>query len=98
MSDVELGGATVFPKFEVILTPKKGAAAFWYNLYPNGESDQKTEHGACPVLIGEKWGMITNGIVIDCFLIYFFCIVSNKWINERGQEFRRPCSLSYDVQ
>ncbi|XP_067670893.1 prolyl 4-hydroxylase subunit alpha-1-like isoform X2 [Haliotis asinina] len=74
MSDVEAGGATVFPYIGVKLFPKKGTAAFWYNLYKNGEGIYNTRHAACPVLVGTKW-------------------VSNKWIHERGQEFRRPCGL-----
>ncbi|KAL8609462.1 hypothetical protein ACOMHN_037984 [Nucella lapillus] len=77
MSDVEAGGATVFTRLGLKLYPKKGASAFWYNLYRNGDGIYRTRHAACPVLVGLKW-------------------VSNKWIHERGQEFRRPCSLSPD--
>ncbi|XP_018083047.1 prolyl 4-hydroxylase subunit alpha-1 isoform X2 [Xenopus laevis] len=75
MSDVEAGGATVFPEVGAAVYPKKGTAVFWYNLFENGEGDYSTRHAACPVLVGNKW-------------------VSNKWIHERGQEFRRPCNLS----
>ena len=77
MSDVEAGGATVFPYIGVKVFPKRGQAAFWYNLHKNGDGIYNTRHAACPVLVGTKW-------------------VSNKWIHERGQEFRRPCGLLAD--
>jgi hypothetical protein len=34
---VEQGGATVFPTAGGHVKPKKGTAAFWYNLYASGE-------------------------------------------------------------
>ncbi|XP_070553569.1 prolyl 4-hydroxylase subunit alpha-2-like [Ptychodera flava] len=55
LSDVEYGGGTVFVKHGVRANPKKGDAAFWYNMNKSGQIDFSMEHGACPVLLGEKW-------------------------------------------
>ncbi|GFY17859.1 prolyl 4-hydroxylase subunit alpha-1 [Trichonephila clavipes] len=55
LSDVEAGGATVFPKIGVQVKPKRGTAAFWYNLRKSGDGDMNTIHAACPVLSGTKW-------------------------------------------
>ncbi len=75
LTDVTLGGCTVFTTAGAQLKPSRGDAAFWWNLKRSGEGDLRTRHAACPVLVGSKW-------------------VCNKWMHERGQEFRRRCALS----
>ncbi|KAM7359477.1 prolyl 4-hydroxylase subunit alpha-2 [Cochliomyia hominivorax] len=55
LSDVEQGGGTAFPILKLHLKPKKGSAVFWYNLHASGERDSRTQHGACPIIVGSKW-------------------------------------------
>lgn len=69
MTDVEQGGGTVFTAINISLWPKKGSAAFWHNLKPNGEGDYRTRHAACPVLTGSKWG-----IYFKIYLLYVIYI------------------------
>ncbi|XP_064484562.1 prolyl 4-hydroxylase subunit alpha-2-like [Ornithodoros turicata] len=79
LSDVTLGGATVFTRSRLTVEPKEGKAVFWYNLVPDPENatdvgrwgevrtgDMRLEHGACPVLRGSKW-------------------IATKWFHERAQ-------------
>ncbi|XP_013383378.1 prolyl 4-hydroxylase subunit alpha-3 [Lingula anatina] len=55
LTDVQLGGATVFPEINVRVPPVKNAAAFWYNLKRSGDMYHASMHAGCPVLYGQKW-------------------------------------------
>jgi len=68
LNDVEAGGETVFPRkdnryipdacdnsegFKV--KPKRGRAVIFYSMFPDGNLDENSLHGGCPVRAGEKW-------------------------------------------
>lgn len=60
MSEPVEGGGTVFLSegVGVRVTPELGMGVLWWNLRRNGEPDERTLHGACPLFAGEKWGTL----------------------------------------
>ncbi|XP_042219131.1 prolyl 4-hydroxylase subunit alpha-1-like isoform X2 [Homarus americanus] len=55
LTDVPQGGRTVFPWLGVGVAPQRGSALVWFNVDHAGVWDPLLEHGACPVLLGDKW-------------------------------------------
>ncbi|RCV46394.1 hypothetical protein SETIT_9G528000v2 [Setaria italica] len=70
LSDVKMGGETIFPNSEDQLTQEKdhtwsecarlgyagiGDALLFFSLHPNTTTDTNSLHGSCPVIEGEKW-------------------------------------------
>ncbi|EDV49958.1 prolyl 4-hydroxylase subunit alpha-1 [Drosophila erecta] len=55
LGEVHSGGATIFPRINITVTPKKGSAVFWYNLHNSGAMHSETLHSACPVISGSKY-------------------------------------------
>lgn len=55
LNHIDAGGATVFPRLNLTVEPIKNSAIIWYNLSPDGFSDERTLHSGCPVLLGTKW-------------------------------------------
>jgi prolyl 4-hydroxylase len=56
------GGETVFPRAVnptnhdgLSITPEKHTAVLFYNLLPDGNMDDLSQHASKPVLEGEKW-------------------------------------------
>ena len=55
LDDVEAGGATVFPKYNVTVFPEKYSSIYWHNYLNSGVVNEGVLHTGCPVLFGEKW-------------------------------------------
>mmetsp|Transcript_30445 Transcript_30445/g.71305 ORF Transcript_30445/g.71305 Transcript_30445/m.71305 type:complete len:813 (-) Transcript_30445:91-2529(-) len=62
LNDVEEGGETVFPRAinseshdGISVKPKAGTAIFFYNVLPDGNLDDLSQHQSAPVRSGEKY-------------------------------------------
>jgi prolyl 4-hydroxylase len=68
LNDVPSGGETVFPRVDgnyvdnactnpngFKVKPKKGSAVLFYSMLPDGNLDNDSLHGGCPVIEGEKY-------------------------------------------
>ncbi|EDW87868.2 prolyl 4-hydroxylase subunit alpha-1 [Drosophila yakuba] len=60
ISDVPVGGATIFPAAKLAIQPKKGSALFWYNLHNNGDPNPLTRHAVCPTIVGSRWVLVKS--------------------------------------
>ncbi len=55
MTEVELGGRTVFPHAGISVKPEPGSALYWFNVGPQDNLHSFSNHLGCPVLYGNKW-------------------------------------------
>jgi prolyl 4-hydroxylase len=55
LTDVEAGGATVFPRLGKQIWPAQGRIVHFRNLDDQGQADARTLHAGAPVQAGEKW-------------------------------------------
>ena len=55
--DEDAGGETSFPSLDLKITPKKGKAVLWPNVYMRNPdaNDRRTQHEALPVKKGTKY-------------------------------------------
>ena len=55
LSDVEVGGNTIFIQPGISVQPVKGSALYWFNMGAQNNYDSRVFHLGCPVLYGNKW-------------------------------------------
>lgn len=55
LSDVQIGGHTIFPFLGLSVKPLKGSALFWFNFDADMSFSRIIEHMGCPVVFGNKW-------------------------------------------
>ncbi len=55
LNNVELGGATIFPRLALEIKPRKGNAVYFESMGDNGELNPSTLHMGAAVGQGEKW-------------------------------------------
>lgn len=54
LNDVDEGGETVFPRLNVMFSPRQGRAVIWNNLSPDGRPNLASLHQGLPVVRGRK--------------------------------------------
>ncbi|KAL5285639.1 hypothetical protein ACFFRR_007369 [Megaselia abdita] len=54
LSEVDVGGSTVFPDLHLNVKPRKGSALVWFNLKRSGAHNLQMRHAACSLVKGEK--------------------------------------------
>ncbi|KEP60355.1 UNVERIFIED_CONTAM: oxidoreductase, 2OG-Fe(II) oxygenase family protein [Hammondia hammondi] len=60
LNDVAHGGETEFPHLGLRLSPTKGSAVMWRNVFESNQIDPRVLHAGLPTLAGKKY-------VINCF-------------------------------
>ena len=71
---------------------------YWYSLLNDGSRDLLSLHGGCPTAHGIKWGKDQYEIEHNYDTLKHFSpfhvLVSNKWIREGCQIWKKPCLAS----
>ena len=77
LNDNFTGGETVFPRAVntqyhdgIAITPQRGRAVLFYNMLPDGNMNDLSQHSSRPILQGEKW--LANCMFVVC-VVYCLC-------------------------
>jgi prolyl 4-hydroxylase len=67
LNDVDLGGATAYPRIGAHVNPSRGSALMMFNHGADGNISYDMTHGGCPVLFGSK----TSKLIIAILHVLF---------------------------
>ena len=58
------GGGSVFGQAGIHIPMQEGSAVFWYSVLSSGDLDERSYHGGCPVIFGDKRSKRVKGILL----------------------------------
>ncbi|KAL4224162.1 Prolyl 4-hydroxylase [Mactra antiquata] len=58
LSDIQYGGALIFPRANITVPLQKGSAVIWWNLQRSGKPSIRSTYHNCPILQGSQWALV----------------------------------------
>lgn len=94
LNDDMEGGETSFPRWlnaetgqALKVKPERGKAVLFYNMLPDGNYDERSQHAALPVTKGEKaslraaqFVLFCKGLLLTTFVVHILQYLTNLWI------------------
>jgi prolyl 4-hydroxylase len=97
LSDVEIGGRTVFPQPGISVKPVAGTALYWFNHDNLGENDSRYVISLyhIPLEVLTLFHSFRT-MHLGCPVVYGNKWIANKWIKWDAQMWRYPCGVTKD--